>query len=89
MAVLPKRHLAKAITWRIIASLTTFLIGWIVTGNMEFGMTIGGADVVIKIGLYYFHERAWYHTQYGIVKEDEKHIKEESSFVPKMEKQRL
>ena len=73
MSVLPRRHLAKAITWRVIASLTTFLIGWTVTGSLDFGMAIGAADVVIKIALYYFHERLWYHSKFGILK-DGKHI---------------
>ncbi|WP_347841420.1 DUF2061 domain-containing protein [uncultured Draconibacterium sp.] len=73
MSVLPRRHLAKAITWRIIASLTTFIIGWMVTGDLDFGMAIGAADVLIKIALYYLHERAWYHSNYGVLK-DGKHI---------------
>ncbi len=72
MSVRPKRHLAKAITWRIVASLTTFTIGWIVTGSLNFGMTIGAADVVIKIVLYYLHERAWYHSRFGIVDDGHK-----------------
>ena len=67
MSVKPKRHLAKAITWRIVASLSTFTIGWVVTGSLDFGMAIGAADVLIKIALYYLHERAWYHSKFGIV----------------------
>jgi uncharacterized membrane protein len=74
MSVKPKRHIAKAITWRIIASLTTFIIGWLVTGDMEFGMTIGAFDVIIKIFIYYFHERAWYHSTFGIVHTNEKYV---------------
>ena len=73
MSVLPRRHLAKAITWRIVASVTTFIIGWIVTGSLDFGMAIGAADVIIKIALYYLHERAWYHSSFGVI-EDGKHI---------------
>lgn len=75
MSVLPKRHLAKAITWRIVASITTFAIGWIVTGSLDFGMAIGAADVVIKIVLYYLHERAWYHSSFGILKDGIHHYK--------------
>ncbi len=82
MAVHPYRHLAKAITWRLIASLTTFLIGWYVTGDLEFGMTIGAADVIIKIVLYYLHERAWYHSRFGIV-EDGKKVEVRSFFKKK------
>lgn len=70
MTVQPKRHFAKAITWRIIASIATFLIGWAVTGDMNFGMAIGVADVFIKIGLYYLHERIWYHSRFGIIPSD-------------------
>lgn len=81
MTVQPKRHLAKAITWRILASITTFLIGWGVTGDMNFGMAIGVADVIIKIALYYFHERVWYHSRFGIIKNGGN--KSKSSFVLK------
>jgi uncharacterized membrane protein len=62
-----KRHLAKAITWRIIASITTALIAW------AFGLppkAIGGvfvADLIIKFILYYGHERLWYtKIKYGV-----------------------
>lgn len=72
MPVKPKRHFAKAITWRIVASLTTFIIGWTITGDLNFGMAIGAADVVIKIVLYYLHERAWYHSTFGVVHDEGK-----------------
>lgn len=64
-----KRHLAKAVTWRIIASLTTVGIAWV------FGLpakAIGAvfiADLIIKFVLYYGHERIWYkHIKYGVRK---------------------
>jgi len=58
--VTKKRHLAKAITWRIIASVTTAIIAF------AFGLppkAVGGvfvADLIIKFVLYYGHERLWY-----------------------------
>jgi uncharacterized membrane protein len=62
-----KRHLAKAITWRIIASITTAAIAF------AFGLppkAVGAvfiADLVIKFVLYYAHERVWYkHIKYGV-----------------------
>ena len=67
MSVKPKRQFAKAITWQLVASVTTFLIGWIVTGDVHFGMTIGVFDLLIKIVLYYFHEHIWYQSNIGIV----------------------
>ena len=55
-----KIHVAKAVSWRIIASLTTFVIAWIVTGELEAGLIIGGIEAFAKMFFYYFHERAWY-----------------------------
>ncbi len=63
----PQRHIAKAITWRVVASLTTFFLGWIVTGNIDFGLIIGASDAIIKIILYYFHERLWHRSKFGRV----------------------
>ena len=37
-----KRHLAKTITWRITATLTTMIIAWIVSGDPMTGLTVGG-----------------------------------------------
>ena len=63
-----KRHFLKAVTWRIIASLTSFILAWVITGNVKAGLTIGVADVVIKFILYYLHERVWYRSKFGIRK---------------------
>ena len=54
-----KRTLAKTMTWRITASLTTFIIAWILTGNLAIGASIGAIEAIAKIFLYYFHERIW------------------------------
>jgi uncharacterized membrane protein len=66
MTVHPKRHFAKAITWRILATSATFIIAWLITGRVDFSLAIGGADVAIKIILYYFHERIWYRFRFGV-----------------------
>lgn len=55
-----KRHITKAITWRIIGTIDTTILGWIFTGNPLTGLKIGFAEVVTKTGLYYLHERAWF-----------------------------
>ena len=56
-AELKKRTLVKTMTWRITASLTTFLIAWILTGDLLIGVSIGSIEVIAKIFLYYYHER--------------------------------
>ena len=54
-----KRSLLKTITWRITASLDTFVIAWIITGDWKMGGSIAGIEVVTKMFFYYFHERIW------------------------------
>ena len=54
-----KLSLYKTITWRFIDSFYTFLIVWIVTGQIELA---GLIFVLIGVGemiLYYFHEIFW------------------------------
>ena len=56
-AELKKRTLVKIMTWHVTASLTTFLIAWILTGDLLIGVSIGSIEVIAKIFLYYYHER--------------------------------
>ena len=56
---LKKRTIIKTLTWRVTASLTTFVIAWVLTGNLLMGISIGSIEAVAKIFLYYFHERIW------------------------------
>ena len=58
-ADLKKRTIAKTLTWRVTASLTTFLIAWALTGDLLIGASIGSIEAIAKIFLYYFHERIW------------------------------
>jgi len=55
-----KRHAAKAITWRIIGTLDTMIISWVITGSWKWGLAIGGVEVFTKMILYFLHERVWY-----------------------------
>jgi uncharacterized membrane protein len=36
------------------------ILSWLITGSWKLGLTIGGVEVITKMVLYYFHERAWY-----------------------------
>jgi adenylylsulfate kinase len=53
------RSLAKALTWRVTATLTTALIAYIVTGEVRTAVIIGWIEFVLKFIIYYGHERAW------------------------------
>ena len=63
------RHIAKTITWRIIGTIDTMMLGWFVTGDLKLGLAIGGFEVITKMILYYLHERVWYKTDFGIKSE--------------------
>lgn len=58
-----KRHqiisFCKTCTWRVLASLDTFLLSWLITGNVTMGASIASLEVLTKMFLYYAHERQW------------------------------
>lgn len=55
-----KRHIAKAITWRLVGTIDTILLSWVISGDPFVGLKIGFAEVITKMGLYYLHERVWF-----------------------------
>ena len=65
MNVTKSRSLLKTLSWRIVASTDTFLLTWLVTGSYTAGLTVSGLEVITKMILYYFHERAWLQSNYG------------------------
>lgn len=54
-----KRTIVKAITYRVIATLTTFMLVLVFTGEWELSAAVGGLEVLSKMALYYGHERLW------------------------------
>ena len=67
-----KRHIAKTITWRLVGTLDTICVSWIVTGNPLTGLKIGLAEITTKMILYYLHERVWFKinlSKAGIIRE--------------------
>ena len=66
-----RRHLLKTLTWRIVGTIDTMLLGWLVSGDPMVGVTIGSFEVVTKMVLYFLHERIWYKVDFGI-KRDKK-----------------
>jgi len=66
-----KRHIAKTITWRVVGTLDTMLLGWLVTGELKYGLAIGGLELITKMVLYFFHERVWYKlSNFGVDKNE-------------------
>jgi uncharacterized membrane protein len=53
------RSVAKAVSWRVLASLDTLVLSFLVTGNIIWAGSIASAETLTKVGLFYLHERAW------------------------------
>lgn len=62
------RSVLKGITWRILGTLDTMLISYIITGNTKMAVSIGGLEVFTKLVLYYLHERAWQVAPIGTIR---------------------
>jgi len=65
-----KRHLMKTITWRLLGTLDTMLLAWLISGDPMVGLKIGMVEVATKMILYYFHESIWYKSDYGLEKRE-------------------
>ena len=49
----------KTCTWRVVASLDTFLLSWLLTGTVAVAASIASLEVLTKMFLYYAHDRQW------------------------------
>lgn len=65
-----KRHILKTITWRVVGTIDTMILGWVISGDLKIGLTIGSFEVVTKMILYFLHERAWYKFDFGINRDE-------------------
>jgi uncharacterized membrane protein len=63
------RHIAKTITWRIVASITTFSLVYLFTRDLNKATWLMALEMVLKLLLYYYHERVWF--KYGKLGRDE------------------
>jgi uncharacterized membrane protein len=73
-----KRHIAKTLTWRVVGTIDTMVIGYILTGDFKVGLSIGGIELFSKMILYYLHERVWYRSNFGVNEELHKDKGEDS-----------
>ena len=65
------RSLVKAVSWRALGSVDTFLLSWLFTGSPKAAGAIASTEVITKIGLYYLHERAWSSVKWGTRSQEE------------------
>jgi uncharacterized membrane protein len=59
------RSIAKAVSYRILGSLSTAMIFLVLTGDWKMSAGAGALDSVVKLALYFLHERAWNYISFG------------------------
>ena len=65
-----KRHIAKAISYRIFSTAVGFMLMWWISDSVKIGAAFGIAEIVYKPIQYYIHERIWYRwIGYGLKKD--------------------
>jgi len=60
------RSFAKAVSWRVLGSIDTFLLSFLFTSSAAAAGAIASTEVLTKIVLYYVHERAWAQSAWGL-----------------------
>lgn len=59
------RTASKTITWRILVTLSNFVIPYIMTGSWGQAVIFAGAATIVNMILYYWHERIWNFFKWG------------------------
>jgi len=60
-----KRSIVKGISWRIAATTTTIIIVYVFFGRLDLAIAAGLIETVLKVALYWAHERAWFKIKWG------------------------
>ncbi len=60
-----RRSVAKALSWRVFATLITMAVAYALTAELTFAAKIGAADTLAKLAIYFAHERVWQRIPYG------------------------
>lgn len=65
MKVTKSRSFVKAISYRILGTLSSFAIAYLITKNATLSGAIAFWETILKIFIYYIHERGWNMIQWG------------------------
>lgn len=61
----PVRSIVKALSWRIVGTIDTIAISWLLTGRLNTALAIGSLELITKMLLYFGHERIWNKINFG------------------------
>lgn len=61
----PARSVVKALSWRLVATLTTITLVFVATSRFDLALTVGVFEAMAKMALYFMHERLWNRLLFG------------------------
>ena len=61
----PLRSVTKALSWRLIGTLDTLIVSYVLIGEIGLATSIASVDFLTKLILYFFHERIWNKINWG------------------------
>jgi uncharacterized membrane protein len=65
MKVTKTRSFVKALSYRIWGTLSSVVVAYVITKNASLSITIAFWETVVKIFIYYAHERGWNYIKWG------------------------
>jgi uncharacterized membrane protein len=65
ITVTKARSFVKALSYRIWGTLSSVAVAYVITKNAAISVTIAFWETVVKIFIYYAHERGWNKIQWG------------------------
>lgn len=68
MKVTKQRSFIKSLSYRIFGTLTSFAVVYVITGKGSLATLIAFWETVVKVGVYYYHERVWDKVSWGRLK---------------------
>jgi uncharacterized membrane protein len=68
MKVTKARSFAKSLSYRIFGTLSSWAVVYVITGKGSLATLVAFWETVIKVVIYYYHERTWNKITWGRIK---------------------
>jgi uncharacterized membrane protein len=65
MKVTKARSFTKSLTYRVFGTLSSWAVVYIITGKGSLATLVAFWETVVKVAIYYIHERVWNGINWG------------------------
>ena len=59
------RSFLKSLTYRIFGTLSSWAVVYVITGKGSLATLVAFWETIVKVAIYYIHERAWNGISWG------------------------